>query len=401
VGLARGLGDEFELAIALLLPVVSLSAFSAGDIADSVIERADEALAVARRLGNPTALAYAAQVAGSMRRNHDPGRALQLFDLAIEAGTSVRNEQAVGTAFTMKAGIYSQRGDWRAAARANIRSIEHFHQEGDRHDVGMSVAALAKELTAGGSDEAAAVLHGACGVPLPDYLAEMEAEAAATLRSRLGEECLADLAARGAAMDQHEVAAFIADVVKPLIAEDVEEPAPNGPNEFRRDGDTWLLTYDRRSCRLRDVKGLHYLAALLAQPGREVHVFELVGSGISGGGSGETLDATAKAAYRRRLDELEAEEAEAVEWGDGERASRARIETEAVTAELAAAYGLGGRPRSGADPTERARKAVANRIRDALSRIEATHPELGRHLRNSVRTGTFCSYQPERPTAWN
>jgi hypothetical protein len=204
-------------------------------------------------------------------------------------------------------------------------------------------------------------------------------------------------------MDEDELVAFIADEVEPLLAEDGAEPvsAPLGPNEFRRDVDTWFLTYDRRSCRLRDAKGLHYLAALLAQPGREVHVLDLMGSGLTGGGTGEVLDDAAKAAYRRRLAELEAEQAEAVEWGDGERASRARFEAEAVTAELAAAYGLGGRPRSGADPTERARKAVANRIRDALSRIEAAHPDLGRHLRNSVRTGTFCSYQPERPTTWN
>jgi hypothetical protein len=56
---------------------------------------------------------------------------------------------------------------------------------------------------------------------------------------------------------------------------------------------------------------------------------------------------------------------------------------------------------SGADPSERAGKAVANRIRDVLARVNVAHPSLGRHLRNSVRTGTFCSYQPERPTAWN
>jgi hypothetical protein len=204
-------------------------------------------------------------------------------------------------------------------------------------------------------------------------------------------------------MDPDELVSFIADEVEPLLVKGEEEfrlTTPSGFNEFRRDGDMWLLTYDRHSCRLRDTKGLRYTAALLAQPGREVHVFDLVGSGIAGGGSGGGLDDTTRSAYRRRLGELEAEESEATEWGDSERADRARAEVEAITAELAAAYGLGGRPRSGADPAERARKAVANRIRDALARIEDVHPDLGRHLRNSVRTGTFCSYQPERQTAW-
>ncbi len=51
-------------------------------------------------------------------------------------------------------------------------------------------------------------------------------------------------------------------------------------------------------------------------------------------------------------------------------------------------------------PAERARTTVTGRIRDALRRIEKAHPELGAHLRRSLRTGTMCSYSPERPTSW-
>jgi hypothetical protein len=28
------------------------------------------------------------------------------------------------------------------------------------------------------------------------------------------------------------------------------------------------------------------------------------------------------------------------------------------------------------------------------------HPRLGRHLENSVKTGTFCAYAPETPMSW-
>jgi hypothetical protein len=84
--------------------------------------------------------------------------------------------------------------------------------------------------------------------------------------------------------------------------------------------------------------------------------------------------------------------------GDPERAARAREELEFIARELAAAYGLGGAARRLDDPAERARKAVRNRIRDALARIEASQPALGRHLRASIRTGSFCSCQPERPS---
>ena len=40
------------------------------------------------------------------------------------------------------------------------------------------------------------------------------------------------------------------------------------------------------------------------------------------------------------------------------------------------------------------RKAVTYRIRHAIARIADGHPELGRHLRASVRTGTWCGYSP-------
>jgi hypothetical protein len=67
---------------------------------------------------------------------------------------------------------------------------------------------------------------------------------------------------------------------------------------------------------------------------------------------------------------------------------------------LPGALGLGGRPRVTGDRVERARKAVAMRIGTALKAIEGGHPELARHLRNSVSTGRFCSYLPDQDVSW-
>jgi hypothetical protein len=47
------------------------------------------------------------------------------------------------------------------------------------------------------------------------------------------------------------------------------------------------------------------------------------------------------------------------------------------------------------------RKAVTYRIRHAIDRVSGAHPELGRHLQASVRTGTWCSYSPEHPVDWH
>ena len=120
----------------------------------------------------------------------------------------------------------------------------------------------------------------------------------------------------------------------------------------------------------------------------------------SGRRPGRLLDAQARAEYRRRLAELEDELADAEQCADLGRAERARAERDFIAAELAAALGLGGRPRRTGDPAERARKAVAGRIRLTIGRIDRGAPDLARHLTNAVRTGTFCVYRPESPVDW-
>jgi CheY-like chemotaxis protein len=49
---------------------------------------------------------------------------------------------------------------------------------------------------------------------------------------------------------------------------------------------------------------------------------------------------------------------------------------------------------------ERTRKAVTERIRTTLARVEKIHPALGDHLRRSLRTGTYCSYDPAERIDW-
>lgn len=190
--------------------------------------------------------------------------------------------------------------------------------------------------------------------------------------------------------------------------------APAAPNVFRLEGDVWHLAFGGEVTRLTDRKGLHDIARLLRVPGVEVAAVDLLAPWVGGspggtpgtqgmaleGGVGPALDATAREEYRRRLVELEEEIAEAQAHNDPGRAGRANEEREFLLAELGAAVGLGGRARPALDPAERARKAVTWRIRETLNRIEAAHVALGRHLRRSVRTGTFCVYDPAEPTSW-
>jgi tetratricopeptide (TPR) repeat protein len=175
--------------------------------------------------------------------------------------------------------------------------------------------------------------------------------------------------------------------------------APDGGALFRPDGEVWTLRYAGQTVRLRDSKGLRDLAVLLGRPDEQTHVSELTrAGGFSGADAGPVVDRRALAAYRQRLRRIDAELASAGA-GTAEAQALSR-EREALLAELSATTGLGGRPRVAGSPTERMRKAVTYRIRHAIARVADAHPELGRHLRASVRTGTWCSYAPEHRVDW-
>ena len=111
----------------------------------------------------------------------------------------------------------------------------------------------------------------------------------------------------------------------------------------------------------------------------------------SGTGADEILDQQARAAYRQRLTALDEELTEAEAWHDTERASRLRAEKDFLVRELAAATGLGGRPRRLGAESERARLNVTRAIRSAIAKIRDRAPAAAAHLDQSVRTGTRCS----------
>ena len=165
---------------------------------------------------------------------------------------------------------------------------------------------------------------------------------------------------------------------------------------LRRDGTAWQLSAGTATRRLRNRKGLGYLHALLDRAGQEIHVLDLVGSGELRGdtGAGPPLDADAKEAYRRRVEDLRDQIDEGERWGDPERVSRAREELDAIARELAGAVGLGGRDRP-SDAGERARVSVTKAIRSAISAVAEVAPDAGAHLAATVRTGYYCAYEPD------
>ena len=188
-------------------------------------------------------------------------------------------------------------------------------------------------------------------------------------------------------------------------------PLPVGAKIFRREGEYWTIAFDDRVFRLRDTKGLHYIARLLAQPFRELHVSELVAAApapasrspeddlsVRGslGDAGEMLDAQARAELRGRVEDLRLEIEEAERFHDLGRLAALRDELEFLMRELARAVGISGRSRRAVSLDERARVNVTKVIKTALRRIAEQSPALGRHLEQALHTGTACSYSPDR-----
>ncbi len=178
---------------------------------------------------------------------------------------------------------------------------------------------------------------------------------------------------------------------------------------FRREGEYWVISYQAPPFRLKDRLGLRYLSALLSDPGREFLAIDLVAAvqgsrgnsladddaeRVTPDGREPHLDEQARREYTQRLRDLHAVVEEAHAFNDRERAGRAQAEIDLLTDELRRGIGLGHRVRP-AGPAERARASVTHAIKAALRAITEHDPALGQYLAATIKTGTFCSYNPD------
>ena len=166
---------------------------------------------------------------------------------------------------------------------------------------------------------------------------------------------------------------------------------------FRKDGPTWTIELGGHTARVKDLKGLRYLHRMLAAPGREFHVLDLVaveaGTVRLAGNDGlPVLDDASRAAYRRRLADIDDDIEDASRFNDLGRIAKAEADREYLVNELARAVGIAGRERQTGGSAERARTAVARTLRYALDELAVQHRLAADHIRAGLRTGTYCSY---------
>ncbi|MEV6490268.1 hypothetical protein AB0M20_16835 [Actinoplanes sp. NPDC051633] len=314
----------------------------------------------------------------------DIGRAATAADELELTAARFESKALIAGATLARGRVRLARGDAAGAEQSLFEAVRLWNEVGAPYETAITRLVLADAHAAGGSE----------------HRAVLEREAARAIL----EGIRSTPAAAPARVEQHEAS----------------DPQPRaGTSVFRCDGDYWSFVFDGHTAHVRDLKGLHYLARLLAEPGREFHVLDLVaaetGSGASPersrigdlphsplGDAGEMIDARAKDAYRRRLTEIDDDLAQARATGDAERAAQADAERDFLVRELARAFGLSGRARRAGSASERARAAVTRAVRQAMTRIDSCHHQLGEHLGRTIRTGTYCTYMPDprAPATW-
>ncbi len=311
------------------------------------------------------------------------------------------------------------RGDLDAATDARARLAQRVDAVDNPVLRARSVPAQARVLVATGDvdaaielvDEALAALLGGSGrgatrAPYQQLLLLLES---ARLRERRGDH-------PGARLDAAAAAAAVAglDVVldpgdRALLDRLSPDPDRTTPRtaSLQRTDKWWTLALDGTEVRLRDTKGLRYVALLVAAPGVERHALDLVDriEGIGDvdrrtiGDAGEVLDTTARTAYRRRIEAVRARIDDALDSDLLDEAEQLQAEHDQLVQQLAQAFGLGGRSRRASSVAERARLNVTRAIRSAVATVCDAHPAAGASLDRSIRTGRYCVHDPGTPDA--
>lgn len=197
-------------------------------------------------------------------------------------------------------------------------------------------------------------------------------------------------------------------VAEPVAASTA--PACTAEAVFRLEGEVWTVAYAARVDRVRDRKGMRYLAELLRQPGRDVHVLELAAlcdppplegwaagaRELSEAGMAATRDVGRvalrgpSAAEREQLRDIADRLEIAQELGDRERV--AELEAELLRIAASAEGFVNAQARA----YDVVRQNVSRALKSAIDLIGAHNPDLKLYLDATIKKGRYCSYRPDR-----
>jgi hypothetical protein len=205
-----------------------------------------------------------------------------------------------------------------------------------------------------------------------------------------------------------------------------QSQSPVVQNEFRQEGETWVIVFDGERCRLKDMVGLGYIAALLRRPGSPIRAIELqslvptkkaaiqpsaksardsreytarkwdeggeeqnLGFDTPGLDQDEILDDKGVARLEARRNQLEAQVALGVELNEADQGEYACIDEELTKARTSRR-----RRRAFSNENEKARISITLAIARGIDRIRKAGSErTASYLEDQVTTGSEFLYR--------
>jgi len=200
--------------------------------------------------------------------------------------------------------------------------------------------------------------------------------------------------------DSHELSRKVTAV----IAEHDRRPIVAEESWFHKDGETWALSFNGNAIHIRDMLGLGYIAELLRKPGFAIEAAALAGASVEStnltqlSGIPMADKATIKA-VRAELAAMTTELA-GLQKSDWVRKGELKQKVSKLEKYLREVETNKGRARKVAGTAQRSRTSVTNSINRAIDRISSQHPDLGRHLKESIKTGTAPVYLSASSPEW-
>jgi predicted ATPase len=220
---ARESEDDARLVHALYMTSVGLA--SAGLTEKSRL-LAEEALALARRIDNPTSVASALYAAAMTCASQDPGRAASMLEEASTHGAAVGNRWMVAFARTELVSLAARRGDLDEALRLADEVIDIWYRGGDWANQWLTLRHVAGVFAQRGDHVRAATLHGALRVASAEHALPIEASdmrrldgIRGFLPDALGPTALADAEAVGASMPGDAVVRYTREAIAEVLGD--------------------------------------------------------------------------------------------------------------------------------------------------------------------------------------
>ena len=179
---------------------------------------AREAMEAATHVGAPTLIAWAVHALGEVSAETDPDRALEHYDQAVDIARSVGNTFIESLAVMASSALRGRHGDPYQSLPAFREILEDWHERGDLERLWVATRNLVELLVRVGEDEAAAVLHGALEPTHGARMTESQASGIAELEHRMGEPTFQAALERGRAFDRSETLAYALEVIDDLMA---------------------------------------------------------------------------------------------------------------------------------------------------------------------------------------